>query len=1043
MNKLYIEKIPFFLIFSLILAVCLSTCENPFIERALQPKKITFHSNGGSEVPNQVVYKGEKVNKPSDPQKGAIGFLGWFTDNNYFLLEWDFDTIPENDLSLYAKWTDFYAEIIPNVNIGIDIPVKGVAPCETADVSPESNFTAGEILWYPTNNPFLGGNEYTATVTLKADYHFIFAQADFTATVNEMFDAVILSNTGSTVTLSVTFPATLLKDVESITIVTQPSNMNYLHDDALDLSGLSVSLVYNDGTSDLNVTPANFGLKGIYTSVPNEAALNYSSAHNNQPITVTAGGMSTQTSASLVINQRPISFVSLTLMEPVVGQIPASVANGSGNYSIGTIAWDPWDPADILFLGNIAYTVSVTLTANVNYTFAGGLATATINGNAAGIVNNEATAVLSFTFPPTGSKTVTGIAITNQPLNLTYIHGQTLDLSDLSVTLTYNDTSTLLVPLSQFAANSITTSPAAGTPMSRLSHNDTPVSVIWNNSAAIRATTNTLVINRKTITITGVTAVTRAFNGTTTVSLTGGALQGVETFDSGNVGFTLGSGTMESADIGNNKQVTTNITLTGSAASNYTLTQLLPASVLVNITSAQITSAAVSITSPAANLMPSSIVFSEGHYTATVSWLRNGVSFTGTFQNGNDYMATVTLTAIANYAFSASLANVSINGNAASTSIVSNSGSTVVLSRVFQTEGKAVTSIATASQPSNLEYTHGEALNLTGLSIIFTYNDATTLTVPLAQFAANNVTTTPANNSTLSRSDHNNVPIIIIYNNSAIRASTNQLNITKAAGAAVASQNPSFVSGNSYTASPPVAPATGQSIEYAISTSTNAALGELTWQTSPNFTINAHSSATYYWYARTVENNDYLAGTHSRSTNGITFYSVSFNSDGQQFAPVQIVRSGQPATAPVSNPTKPGFGFHGWLNGAAAWNFASAVTSDITLTADLRANQIFSIGFDLITDLAPNIPTGLSFSRSGAAGQQTGITITLPAPPAGQTYTNIMWEHGGHTLGTGSSVTLNNDDIRVNLVGNNKVVSLTVFVNGVPYSKNVTFNVVN
>jgi len=1045
MKQLHIKVSSSILIFSALAAICLlalTNCENPFIDGALQPKRITFNSNGGSPVPNQIVYRGAVIVRPDDPVKDNEEFLGWFTDNNYFLNEWDFSIVPGSDLTLYAKWTDFYATVIPEVNISITVPVKGAVPCETAEVSPDSNFTAGDILWYPTNNPFLGGNQYTATVTLRADYHFVFAQADFTATVNEIFDAIVLSNTGSTVTLSVTFPATLLKDVESITIVTQPSNMNYLHDDALDLSGLSVTLVYTDGTSDVNITPVNFGLKGIYTSVANEATLNYSSAYNNQPITITAGGMSAQTSANLTIALRPITFVSLTIPVPVVGQAPGTMANYSGNFSASNITWNP-AVAD-RFLGSAVYTASVTLTVNENYTFTGGLATATINGQNAEIANNGDTAILSYTFPPTGGKSVIGIAITSMPSNLAYIHGQALDLSGLSVTLTYNDETTQVVPLSQFDANNIATSPASGTPMQRLSHNDIPVSVIWNNSSAIRTTTNTLEINRKTITITNVKAVNRPFNNTTSVDLTDGTLNGVETFDEGNVGFTLGTGVIETADIGDNKQVTTNISLTGTRASNYTLTQLSPSDVTVNIINQQITAAAVFVAAPAANMEPSPVVFSNGHFSALASWLRNGNTFSGEFLSGNNYTAIVTLEANANFVFADNIANVSINDVPDSTSIVSNSGSILVLSRVFPTAAKAVTSIAINTQPSNNNYTHGDALNLTGLSVTLTYNDSTTELVALADFASKNITTTPAAGAALSRTDHNHASIIVIYNNSAIRASANPLSITKAAGAAVTSQNPTHVSGNSYTASPPAVPSTEQNIEYAISTNASAALSELSWQTSPNFNIMPVTAVTYYWYARTAENNDYFAGTHSRSAEGITFFTVTFNSDGGSFTPsVQIVRSGQLATAPVSNPTRAGFGFYGWLNAAAAWSFAAnTVTANVTLTADWKANQIFSIGFDMITDNAPDIPTGLSFSRSGAAGFGTGITIELPALPAGQTYTNIMWEHNGHNLGNTTTLELDNDDIRVNLVGNNKTLSLLVFVNGVPYSKNVTFNVV-
>jgi len=1038
MKQFYIKTSPFFLAFSALFLICLflfTNCENPFIDAAFQPKKITFETNGGSDVPQQIVYKGRLINKPDDPQKENEDFLGWFTDNKYFLNEWDFSIAPESDLTLYAKWTDFFAVIIPEVNVSITVPVKGSAPDTTAEVHVGSNFTAGNVSWSPSHNIFLGGQQYTATVTLKADADFVFAADNFIAVINEIFEASVLNNTGSTVTLTFAFPATMEKDIQTITIVSQPANMSYLHGDELDLHGFYVTLVYNDGTSDANIALAAFASKGIYTSVPNGKILEYHESYNNHPITITAGGMSAQTSSNLTIGLRPITSAYLTIAAPVTGQIPNTMVNYSGHFSAGNITWNP--AVTDKFLGSIAYTVSVTLTANDNYTFTNGLTTAAINTHDAVVVNNGTTAILSYIFPQTGSKSVIGITITSMPSNLTYTHGQALDLAGLSATLLYNDETTQAVPLANFVANNITTSPAAGVQVSRLTHNSSPIAVIYNNSASLRANTNALTVSQKPITITGVSAVSREYNGTTSVALTGGALQGVETNEAGSVGFNLGSGTIENAGVGDNKQVTTNITLTGSAASNYTVTQ--PANVFVNITPAQITSASVSVAAPAGNMEPSPAVFSTGDYSATASWLRNGSAFTGTFLNGNDYTSVITLTANPNYTFAGSF-TASINGSTAT--VADNLGSTVVISRVFQTAAKSVSSVAINTQPSNISYTHGQALNLAGLSVILTYNDSTTEIVQLADFASKNITTTPAAGAALSRTDHHHASIIVIYNNSAIRASANPLNITKAPGAAVALQNPSFVSGNNFTASVLTPPATGQSVEYAISTSASAVLTELTWQASPNFTINAHSAAAYYWYARAAENYDYLAGTHSISTAGITFYSVSFNSDGQQFAPAQIVRSGQLAAAPASNPTKAGYGFHGWLNGAAAWNFAAnTVTADIILTADFRANQIFSIQFELIQDKAPQIPTGLTFSRSGASGYDTGITITVPTPPAGTTFTNISWQVGNHFV-NGNTLVITKDDIWGNVIGDNKLINLAVFVNGVPYSTVVTYNVI-
>ncbi len=84
------------------------------------------------------------------------------------------------------------------------------------------------------------------------------------------------------------------------------------------------------------------------------------------------------------------------------------------------------------------------------------------------------------------------------------------------------------------------------------------------------------------LTITGVQAENRPFNGTPTVTLSGGTLNGVLFGD--DVSFVLGTGTVAASGVGTGIPVTTNIQLTGSKAGNYVLIQ--PSDVTVNITQA-------------------------------------------------------------------------------------------------------------------------------------------------------------------------------------------------------------------------------------------------------------------------------------------------------------------------------------------------------------------------------------------------------------------------------------------------------------------------
>ncbi len=82
-------------------------------------------------------------------------------------------------------------------------------------------------------------------------------------------------------------------------------------------------------------------------------------------------------------------------------------------------------------------------------------------------------------------------------------------------------------------------------------------------------------ITAKSITVTGVTANNKVFDGTDVASLDveSAALVGVETSDVANVTLSSIAGTFAQTDIGTGIAVTPALSLTGSAAANYTLTQ--------------------------------------------------------------------------------------------------------------------------------------------------------------------------------------------------------------------------------------------------------------------------------------------------------------------------------------------------------------------------------------------------------------------------------------------------------------------------------------
>ena len=67
---------------------------------------VVFDTQGGMAIANQEVAFTDKITAPAVPNRQGYTFAGWYTDNT-FARAWNFavDTMPDNGLTLYAKWT--------------------------------------------------------------------------------------------------------------------------------------------------------------------------------------------------------------------------------------------------------------------------------------------------------------------------------------------------------------------------------------------------------------------------------------------------------------------------------------------------------------------------------------------------------------------------------------------------------------------------------------------------------------------------------------------------------------------------------------------------------------------------------------------------------------------------------------------------------------------------------------------------------------------------------------------------------------------------
>lgn len=70
----------------------------------INPRSITFDSNGGSAVAQIFVNSGSVAVQPANPTKDGYGFEGWFTDNGTFASSVNWSATITSNQNYYAKW---------------------------------------------------------------------------------------------------------------------------------------------------------------------------------------------------------------------------------------------------------------------------------------------------------------------------------------------------------------------------------------------------------------------------------------------------------------------------------------------------------------------------------------------------------------------------------------------------------------------------------------------------------------------------------------------------------------------------------------------------------------------------------------------------------------------------------------------------------------------------------------------------------------------------------------------------------------------------
>ncbi|MCL2860116.1 MAG: hypothetical protein FWF46_06105, partial [Oscillospiraceae bacterium] len=97
------------------------------------------------------------------------------------------------------------------------------------------------------------------------------------------------------------------KAVTTIAVKTQPTKLNYVEGQTLDLTGLVLTITYNDNTiKDVTYTATDFTSNGITANPANGASLTVAN-HNAKPVTLTCSGKTANTSNLTVTVSTPVA----------------------------------------------------------------------------------------------------------------------------------------------------------------------------------------------------------------------------------------------------------------------------------------------------------------------------------------------------------------------------------------------------------------------------------------------------------------------------------------------------------------------------------------------------------------------------------------------------------------------------------------------------------------------------------------------------------------------------------------------------------------
>ena len=278
-------------------------------------------------------------------------------------------------------------------------------------------------------------------------------------------------------------------NITKIEIVNQPSKLEYIDGEKLDLSGIKLKLIDTQG-KDKGISLGDFNEYGITTEPANGTALTVDN-NNEKTVKITKGEMEVETDP-LTVNPKvfdPENVKSITVKTQPTKLI---YTDGEKLNLTGLV---------VRLTDNQNLEKEVGLSEFTAY----GITTEPANGTDLALTNNEnpvtitkgnlATTTNALKVNPKvfDPNHVESITVKTQP-KLVYIEGEQLDLNKLVVTLTDNQGLTNDIAFAEFGSNGITTEPANGAPLTT-NENDTTIKIKLNGE--VKAEIDHLTVNLK------------------------------------------------------------------------------------------------------------------------------------------------------------------------------------------------------------------------------------------------------------------------------------------------------------------------------------------------------------------------------------------------------------------------------------------------------------------------------------------------------------------------------------------------------------------